>query len=216
MSWLSNHALNAVLTGMSQLHRLRRCCQTEDVCQDAACLNTLMQDQDAWGGVYAADKLPHPKSSSTVVSYIVNSAPASRRGEHWLAIRLRPDTVEFFDSYGQTLWSYPLIYRWLQKVIKEGRRLYYYRQRIQGPHAYCGAYCYLLFAYCYFLCERPFSRSFYATLYDNPRFIFTSLDARDGDPERIKTYLSLNDSFVFNYLYHHAQGLLSMFTDNDK
>ena len=130
MSWLSNHALNAALTGMSELHRLRRCCRerSSDVCQDATCLNVLMQDQDTWGGVYAADKLPEPHHASAVISYIVNSAPASAKGEHWLAIRLLPDAVEFFDSYGQAPWHYPLLYTWIKEAMKENRRrLLYYR-----------------------------------------------------------------------------------------
>ncbi|MEL7520383.1 MAG: hypothetical protein AAGJ80_01975 [Cyanobacteria bacterium J06553_1] len=207
MSWLSNHALNAMLTGMSELHRLRRRCCKKDYCQDATCLNVLMRDQDSWGGVYAADKLP-PISSDSYCCYIVNSAPSSSKGEHWLAIRLRPDAVEFFDSYGQAPWHYPLIYAWLKDAMKKRRqRLLYYRQRIQGPNAFCGAYCF------YFLCERPFNRSFYATLFDNPRFVFTSLDSGTKDPELIQCYLSLNDSFVFDYLYAHTQRLLSMFND---
>jgi len=206
MSWLSNHALNAMLNGMSELHRLRRrCCEDRTFCQDSVCLNVLLQDQESWGGVYAADKLPPATSHSCC--YIVNSAPASSKGEHWLALRLLPDTVEFFDSYGQVPWHYPLVYTWLQDAMKDGRRLLYYRQRIQGPHAYCGAYCF------YFLCERPFARSFYATLFDNPRFVFTSLDTRTKDPKLIQRYLSLNDSFVFDYLYAHTQRLLSMFND---
>ena len=147
-----------------------------------------------------------------MISYTVNSAPASAKGEHLLAIRLLPDAVEFFDSYGKAPWHYPLLYTWIKEAMKENRRrrLLYYRQRIQGPHAYCGAYCF------YFLCERPYARSFYATLYDNPRYVFTSLDTRTTDTELIQFYLSLNDRFVFDYLYRHAQGLLSKFNDDNK
>ena len=97
----------------------------------------------------------------------------------------------------------------MKKKKKDNRRLLFYRQYIQGPHAYCGAYGF------YFLCERPYACSFYATLYDNPRYVFTSLDARTTDTELIQCYLSLNDRFVFDYLYRHAQGLLSMFNDDD-
>lgn len=209
MSWLSNHALNSVLTGMSKLHRLRRCCETPDLCQDAVCLNMLMQGQDTWGGVFAADELPSPPPSSKNSCYIFNSASSSSKGEHWLAVRLLPNEVEFFDSYGQQPWHYPPLHAWLQDVMKttHRKRLLYYRQRIQGPHAYCGAYCF------YFLCERPFAHSFYATLFDNPRFVFTALDASTKDSDMIKHYLSLNDSMVFDYLYRHAQSLLSMFNE---
>ena len=201
-----------MFTGMSELHRLRRCCEKSDFCQDAGCLNILMKDQqDSWGGVFAADELPSPPSSENSC-YIVNSAPASSKGEHWLAVRFLPNEVEFFDSYGQQPWDYPLLLAWLQEVMKTSHRhrLLYYRQRIQGPHAYCGAYCF------YFLCERPFARSFYATLFDNPRFVFTSLDAHTEDSDLIQRYLSLNDSMVFDYLYRHTQRLLSMFNDNNE
>lgn len=210
MSWLSNHALNAMLTGMSELHRLRRCCEKSDFCQDAVCLNMLMRAQDTWGGVFAADELPSPPSSENSC-YIINSASSSSKGEHWLAVRFLPDEVEFFDSYGQPPWYYPPLYAWLQDVMQTSHRdrLLYYRQRIQGLHAYCGAYCF------YFLCERPFARSFYATLFDNPRFVFSSLNTRTKDSDLIQHYLSLNDSMVFDYLHRHAQQLLSMFNENE-
>lgn len=211
MSWLSNHTLNAMLTGMSELDRLRRCCKKSDFCQDAVCLNMLMREQDTWGGVFASDELPSPSSSSVFENrcFIINSAPSSSKGEHWLAVRFLSDKVEFFDSYGQFPWHYPPLYAWLQDAMKANRlhQLLYYRQRIQGPHAYCGAYCF------YFLCERPFARSFYATLFDNPRFVFSSLDARTKDSDLIQRYLSLNDSMVFDYLYRHVQRLLSMFNE---
>lgn len=204
MSWLSNHSLNAILTGASALHRLRRRCHDDDLCQDAACLNSLLRDQDAWGGVYAADTLPPSPPSQSC--YIVNSAPASSRGEHWLAVRVLPNCVEFFDSYGQPPWCYPLIYAWLQGLRKA--RILYLRQRIQGPRAYCGAYCF------YLLSERPFSRSLYATLFDHPRYVFTSLDASTEDPALIQRFLSPNDTMVFDYLYRHTQTLLSVFDDH--
>lgn len=211
MSWLSNHGLNAMLTGMSELHRFKRCCENPaDACQDATCLNMLMQDQSSWGGVFAADALPPPSTRETC--YIVNSAPSSSKGEHWLAIRLLPDAIEFFDSYGQPPCHYTLLSMWLQDAMKQQprRRLLYYRQRIQGPHAYCGAYCF------YFLCERPYVRSFYATLFENPRFVFTSLEPSVTETALIKRYLSFNDAMVFDYLHRHAQHLLSMFTTQQK
>lgn len=203
MSWLSNHSLNAILTGASQLHQLQRRWHEDNFCQNANCLNTLMQDQTGWGGVYAVDKLPQSPPSDT--SFIVNSAPANSKGEHWLAIRILPKEVEFFDSYGQAPWRYPLLYAWLQDLRK--LRIRYVTQRIQGNKAYCGAYCF------YYLSERPFSPSLYATLFDNPRFVFTSLDATTKDADLIDRYLSLNDSMVFDYLYRHTQRILSVFDE---
>lgn len=191
-----------MLTGMSELHRLRRRCHDDDFCQDPICLNALMHDQNAWGGVYAVDKLPHEPPPNT--NYIVNSAPATSKGEHWLAVRVLPDSVEVFDSYGQPPWYYPLLYAWLQDLRKA--RILYLRRRIQGPLAYCGAYCF------YYLSERPFSPSLYATLFDNPRFVFTCLDSNAAD-DLVQRYLSHNDSMVFDYLFRHAQRLLSVFDE---
>lgn len=196
-----------MLTGASQLHRLRRCfcCQDASVCQDEDCLALLMRNRFDWGGVFPIDKLPH--SPPPNVCYIVNSAPSTAAGEHWMALRLQPDSVELFDSYGQPPWTYPRLYQWLQKLNKP--RLLHLRQRIQGPRAYCGAYCY------YFLSERPFHASLYDTLFANPRFIFNSLDpATKDESELIPRYLSRNDSMVFDYLYQHAKQLLSIYDDD--
>jgi hypothetical protein len=203
MSWLSNHALNAMLTGASQLHRLRRCvCQNDTtVCQDENCLDLLMRNRLEWGGVYPIDKLP--KSPPPQVSYIINSAPSNSAGEHWMAVRLQPDSVELFDSFGQPPWTYPRLYQWLKSLNKP--RLLHLCQRIQGPNAYCGAYCY------YFLSERPFCNSLYDTLFTNPSFIFTALDPSTKDPELLQDYLSNNDRKVFDYLYRHVQQLLSIY-----
>lgn len=207
MAWLSNHSLNALLTGAAEIDRLRRrCCGAQQpcdsgVCQDSECLGLLMRNQLHWGGVYAVDKLPK-KNIPRHVSYIVNTARASSAGEHWLALRLTPDRLEFFDSYGQPPWHYPLIYAWIQQ-----RQLpcNYLKQRIQGPKAYCGAYCY------YFLTERPFHSSLYETLFTNPRFVFTSLDPFVSDPTLIKGYLSHNDTMVFDYLFRQVKRLLSIY-----
>ena len=207
MSWLSNHSLNAILTGASQLHLLqRRFHDGGDFCQNASCLDSLLKDQDGWDGVYAADKLPQVlPSTTTVTSYIVNSATAASKGQHWLAIRVLPNEVEFFDSYGQSPWQYPLIYAWIKNLKRP--RIVYVNHRIQGDRAYCGAYCF------YYLSERPFAPSLYATFFDNPRFVFSSLDSDTKDADLIKHYLSLNDSMVFDYLYRHTQRMLAIFDD---
>ena len=210
MSWISNHSLNSILTGARQLHHLQRCFNANyNYCQDAGCLNMLLQRHSTWLGVYASDKLPQLSNNNSCVSLIVNSAPSSTKGEHWLAIRVQPDCVEFFDSYGHPPWKYPTIYEWIKGLNKA--RTFSLKQRIQGEKAYCGAYCF------YFLSERPFSSSLFATLFENPRYIFTSLDADTHHTSAlIKQYLSLNDSVVFDYLHRYTQDLLSMFDDNEK
>ena len=201
MSWLSNHALDALLTGASQLHRLRRL-PCDLLCQDETCLELLMRNRLEWGGVFPVDKLPSRPASH--VCYIVNSAPSTSTGEHWMAVRIRPESVEFFDAYGHPPWTYPQLYTWLQSLNK--KRILHLRQRIQGPKAFCGAYCY------YFLSERPFHASLYDTLFANPRFTFNALDPPITDDDAlIERYLSPNDSMVFDYLYRHVKQLLSIY-----
>ena len=202
MSWLSNHALNAMLTGASQIHRWRRQCDSYDdrLCQDRMCLGTLLASQEHWCGVHPIDKLP---ASTETMSVIVNSAPSTSSGEHWLAVRLLPESAEFFDSYGKPPWAYPQLYAWLQDAKRQ--RIHFLRQRLQGPQAYCGAYCY------YFLSERPWCKTFYETFFNNPRHIFTALDTTVTDPESIRSYLSFNDRVVFHYLYTDVRHLLSAY-----
>ena len=203
MSWLSNHDLNAALTGMNELYRLRRRSCDELFCQDAQCLHTIMKGQHHFSGVFAVDTLPSVNEIGKEMTCIVNSATSLSKGEHWLAVRVMSDIVEFFDSYGQPPWTYPQLYAWLLALKK--RKINFLRQRIQGPKAYCGAYCF------YFLSERPFSNSFYDCFFNNPRFIFTAIDSGETNEEMIKTYLSVNDRMVFDYLFRHVKQIVSVF-----
>ena len=88
-------------------------------------------------GVYACDQVPKqylPRPSALVV----NTDPADKPGQHWVAIYITRDGVgEYFDSYGKGP-SVPQIVQFLQqntKVVIPNRRL------LQGTFStVCGQY----------------------------------------------------------------------------
>ena len=47
-------------------------------------------------GVYALDRVPRLKPGC----YVVNTAPASHPGRHWIALFVTDREIEYFDSYG--------------------------------------------------------------------------------------------------------------------
>ena len=66
-----------------------------------------LHSQDQFIGVYPVDMLPKTKVKQRPFCCIINSAPSSNQGEHWLAIYV-DDTNrgEFFDSYGHAAEFY--------------------------------------------------------------------------------------------------------------
>lgn len=93
MSWLSNHDLSAMLTGLTNLRRQQQSLLTKDgrksLCQSRCCLQCLLSRTMNWSVVFAADRLSQPKSNETV-PYIVNSAKEGEEGQHWLVVRVMP------------------------------------------------------------------------------------------------------------------------------
>ena len=83
-------------------------------------LNYLAEDdrelRPYFRGVFAADKLP-AAAKKRVNAYIVNTDPASKPGEHWLAIWTHHTTCEVFDSYGLPLSTYknPTLQAWFRQ-----------------------------------------------------------------------------------------------------
>lgn len=74
-------------------------------------LNALVREDSefkrAFRGVFPADKLPNvPNWRVFSDAYIVNTDPAGKPGEHWLAIWTRNRVCEVFDSYGMPLTMY--------------------------------------------------------------------------------------------------------------
>ena len=92
-------------------------------------------------GVYPVDKL---KKIRVLIVHgcIVNTAPSTHKGEHWVAMYFNQNHIEFFDSYGEK--SKGIIQKWLQSKKK---KIINNSKRVQGLlTATCGAHCiYYLF-----------------------------------------------------------------------
>ena len=68
--------------------------------------------------MFPANKLPNvPKWRVFRDAYIVNTDPAGKPGEHWLAIWTRNRVCEVFDSYGLPLSTYknPQLQAWFKQ-----------------------------------------------------------------------------------------------------
>ena len=82
-------------------------------------------------GVYAIDTLPDLKTGC----YIVNTDRACNPGQHWLALFITSDEIEYFDSYG----GQPLPFI---KNKGKDRSWIYNPLMLQSPlTSVCGQYC---------------------------------------------------------------------------
>ena len=53
-------------------------------------------------GVFSSNNMP---VSTPPYCFIVNSEPNDQPGDHWLAIWVNKDSIEFFDTYGRSPWN---------------------------------------------------------------------------------------------------------------
>ena len=86
-----------------------------------------------FGGVFARNKIPDIPKDKTV-AYIVNTDPAHKPGQHWVAFYITKKTVYYFDSYG-------LPPKGFRKVMNTRPRKKYFLRRLQGSGYMCGNYC---------------------------------------------------------------------------
>ena len=112
-----------------------------DTLQIVHMVNSLSPIRKRFTGVYPADKVNKMKIKEEH-GCIINTAPSTHHGEHWIAVFFAPSTIEYFDSYG--LKPSGVIKSWLLKTRKRCIRN---RKRVQGLFtATCGAHCiYYLF-----------------------------------------------------------------------
>ncbi len=74
--------------------------------------------------------------------YISNTDNLNKKGEHWVGFGLFPNgTVEFFDSAGLPINSYPLEFK--RFASKNGMETVEMKRRLQGNLPSCGHYCVL-------------------------------------------------------------------------
>ena len=112
-------------------------------------LHTTEETRDIFVGVYASDTLPNVTQLSTPFCLIVNTAPHSHPGMHWLALycsvnKQKQYHVEYFDPLGMEIVC-PKILKFV-KTLND--KFYYYSSIIiQAPTSnVCGLYVLL---YCY-------------------------------------------------------------------
>lgn len=95
-------------------------------------------------GVLASNHLPY-SVNKLPCCFVVNTDPSWKSGTHWLALYIDENRkVEFFDSYGQKLESYPFLYSFVQRVSTEWK---FNNKQLQGSlSSTCGQFCiYFLF-----------------------------------------------------------------------
>lgn len=95
-------------------------------------------------GVFASDQLPHHRQTG-ITSFVVNTDPASRSGQHWIAIFIYPDCAsghyigEYFDSYGDEVPIPRNIRQFLKRNVSSIQRNVKALQSFYGIT--CGAFC---------------------------------------------------------------------------
>ena len=64
-------------------------------------LDTLLRQDPAVGpvfrGVHPIDRLPKLKKGA----YVINTAPSTHPGQHWVAVYGEDTKMDYFDSYGR-------------------------------------------------------------------------------------------------------------------
>ena len=93
----------------------------------------------AFADVVPADKAPLkvPPKNQRQRTYIINTHPSTKPGEHWVGLHFAPrGEVFYFDSYGSS--NKGLLYRKLLKAFPQMRS---WPRRLQGSDVTCGYYC---------------------------------------------------------------------------
>lgn len=88
-------------------------------------------------GVYSRDNLP--TKFKKPAAFVVNTDSKSERGEHWIAIFIDKNRLEYFDPLG-----FPPLHKLFLKFIRLNscKRFYYNCKTIQNPEStLCGKYC---------------------------------------------------------------------------
>ena len=115
----------------------------------------LMREIPSFIGVFASDKIPQVINQFPA-SFVVNTDPSDKPGEHWVAFHVpKEDVLEFFDSYGQHPSKYGF-----QDFIRRFSTVIWNAVTIQSPTSnVCGQYC------IYFLLKRNSGNSINCIVY---------------------------------------------------
>ena len=88
-------------------------------------------------GVFACDTLP--RAVNVPAAIVVNTHPASKAGEHWIAMYIAADgSAEYVDSYGR-----PPVKNEFVKFLEKNSHSYDWNdKKLQAPlTSVCGQYC---------------------------------------------------------------------------
>ena len=99
-------------------------------------IDRILHSFENFGGIFPADKLPECKKGKF---YIINSAPSSDSGKHWLAVYIAT-VPEFFDSLGHSPGFYHINFEDL--LVEQGPTYMYNSRRLQNyGSSVCGQFC---------------------------------------------------------------------------
>ena len=105
-------------------------------------------------------------------SFILNTEPRAKNGQHWLAFYYdKKGYCYFFDSYGK----HPSYYKLEKYINKTSKRWTYNKQRIQGLSSYCGLYCVLFLLFMVHKKSQQFFLKFTNNLIENDNFLLNNL-----------------------------------------
>ena len=138
-------------------------------------------------GVYPADKLPKVSKQETY-AMIVNTDPAGKPGQHWLAIFTQWGCCQVFDSFALPLKTYnnPTLQAWFNKWPTRMTS----NKPLQSLDTFtCGHYAIL------FLKARARNQSFEDFLqpWSNDNFVLNDLKAGEAIDRLIKKELFMQD-----------------------
>ena len=138
-------------------------------------LKVLEQDRyvrPLFNGVFAIDQLPKCENGA----YVVNTAKSTHPGQHWVAVYVTGNKVEYFDSYGGEPSSH--LKRWWRK-----RSWTYNAVPLQSAlTSVCGQYCiYYLIHRCRDITLEEMLLDFCADVDYNDQMVYDFVDEKlDG------------------------------------
>ena len=105
-------------------------------------------------------------------SFIINTEPRTKHGQHWLAFYYdKKGYCYFFDSYGK----HPSFYKLLTYINQTSIKWTYNKQRVQGMSPYCGFYCVLFLLFMVRKKLDHFFSKFTKNWTENDNFILNNL-----------------------------------------
>jgi len=107
---------------------------------DTNIINEHMKDIKCFKGTFPVDLIKYKKYTERPISFIINTDPSNKPGEHWVALYINEDNkAEYFDSFGRS--PIDLINFLKLNSVKE---IIYNKNIIQCLFSSnCGAYCIL-------------------------------------------------------------------------